>query len=202
MVKRALVSCLSILMTISLVSCSSVTPPDKVVESFFAHLKATEIEQVRALLVDPGSLDSDVIDLEQNANELLDVRKLFGRMTYEVGEPKINGVKAEVPVEVTAMDLAVLMAVAMTEYLPKAFQAAFSGEELDIESEMEHFFANALDDPEAKMVTNNITIPLVKVEDQWKIDLSEDSSLEFANAVTGGLVDFLTDMAESFQFPE
>jgi hypothetical protein len=95
-------------------------------------------------------------------------------------------------VKVTAMDLAVLMAVAMTEYLPKAFQAAFSGEELDIESEMEQFFANALDDPEAKMVTNNITIPLVKVEDQWKIDLSEDSSLEFANAVTGGLVDFLT----------
>lgn len=114
----------------------------------------------------------------------------------------MNGDRAEVPVKVTAMDLAAMMAVLMTEFLPKAFEAAFSGEELDVESEMNQFFADAVDDPEAKMVTNNITIHLVRVEDQWKIDLNEDNSLEFVNAVSGGLVNFLSDMAESFQFPE
>jgi hypothetical protein len=54
--KRALIFCLSVLMIVSLVSCSSVTPPDKVVESFFAHIKASEMEEMRALLVAPGSL--------------------------------------------------------------------------------------------------------------------------------------------------
>lgn len=200
--KRALIFCLSVLMIVSLVSCSSVTPPDKVVESFFAHIKASEMEEMRALLVAPGSLDSDIVDLDQNASEPIDVRKLLGRMTYEVGAAKVNGDRAEVPVKVTAMDLAAMMAVLMTEFLPKAFEAAFGGEELDVESEMKQFFADAVDDPEAKMVTNNITIHLVKVEDQWKIDLNEDNSLEFVNAVSGGLVNFLSDIAESFQFPE
>ena len=97
------------------------------------------------------------MDLDQNASEPIDVRKLLGRMTYEVGAAKVNGDRAEVPVKVTAMDLAAMMAVLMTEFLPKAFEAAFSGEELDVESEMNQFFADAVDDPEAKMVMSTAT---------------------------------------------
>lgn len=198
MPKRAVMLILAVLVTATLTSCSSVTPPDEVVEEFLKIFKAAEFEKLTTMMVPPEE-GFDIESLQESAPGNLDFMAILSKMTYKVGQPTINGDRATVVAEITAVDLATLMETLIAEYLPLAMQMAMAGAtEEEIAAEAQKIFGEKVNLSDMKMVTNNVTFSLTKVQGKWLVEFDQEGSLDFINGVFGGLGDMLIRLGQAF----
>lgn len=198
MPKRAVVLILAVLVTVTLTSCSSVTPPDEVVKEFLKLFKAAEFEKLTTMMVPPEE-GFDIESLQESAPGNLDFMAMLGKMTYKVGQPTINGDRATVVAEITAVDLATLMETLIGEYLPLAMQMAMAGAtEEEIAAEAQKIFGEKVNLSDMKMVTNDVTFSLTKVQGKWLVEFDQEGSLDFINGVFGGLGDMLIRLGQAF----
>jgi len=105
--------------------------------------------------------------------------------TYEIGDKKVEGDKAEVSVKITAPDLLRITSKAIGELLSMAFAMAFSEGQSQEETDafLLQYFENAINDPNAPMTTSEIKVILEKKEGSWIV--KPDDAL--ANALTGNM---------------
>ncbi|MGE5580201.1 MAG: hypothetical protein ACM3WU_09185 [Bacillota bacterium] len=189
----------AVLVSMTLTSCSSATPPNEVVEEFLKLFKAAEYEKMASMMVAPRE-DFDFTELQKSVPQDLDFMEMIGRMTYKVGQPTINGDRAEVVAEITAVDLATLVEAVIGEYLPLAMQMAMSGAtQEEIAAEAQRIFGDKMTSiSDMRMVTNEVTFSLTKVQGKWLIEFDEEGGVEFLNGVFGGLGDVLIRLGQAF----
>ncbi len=141
----------------------------------------------------------DIEELQESVPENLNFMKMLEKMTYKVGQPTINGDHANVTAEITSVDLATLIEALVGQYLPLAMQMAMAGAtEEEIAAEAQRIFGDKMNLSDMKMVTNDVTFSLTKVQGKWLIEFDKDSALEFLNGVFGGLGDVLTRLGQAF----
>jgi len=158
--RKTVTLALSVLMVIALASCSTTTPPDEVVKAFLDHVKAADYEKMAALMVKPDEAPIDVRDFTGSAPAGAEIATILEKLTYKIGKPIIDGNRAEVPVEITALDLSSMLAAVVEEYMPLALKMAFEGaSEAQIQAEAERVFLEKFKGSDMKLVTNNATIP-------------------------------------------
>lgn len=173
------------------VGCLSGPSPDKVVRDFFdAMIKGDFV--TAAKLAGVADIQTDVLKTPKDQQGEQIVKSILARVTYEIGGKKINGNKAEVSVKVTSPDLLRITGQVMTELLPVAFAMAFSQEQSSQNTEalFEQYFENAIKDPNAPMVTSDITVQLERKNGSWVIK-PDDALL---NAITGNLAKAFSEL--------
>lgn len=198
MLKRAALLAITVMVTVALTACSSATPPNEVVEEFLKLFRAGEFERLTAMMVPPEE-GFDIEELQESVPDNLDFMEMLSKITYKVGQPTVNGDRAEVVAEITSVDLATLMEELIREYLPLALQMAMTGAtQEEIEAEAKRLFGDKMSLADMKMVTNQVTFSLTKVQGKWLIEFDEASALEFVNGVFGGIGDFIMRLDQVF----
>lgn len=159
---------------------------------------AADFEKLTTLMVAPEE-GFDIEELKESVPGNLDYMEMVGKMTYRVGQPTINGDRAEVVAEITAVDLGTLVEALIGEFLPVALQMAMTGAtQEEIAAEAERVFGDITNLSDLKMVTNDVTFTLVKVQGKWLIEFDEDGAIEFLNGVFGGLGDVIMRLGQAF----
>lgn len=169
---RRVVSGFLLLALLFTVGCSSTVGPDKVVMELLNTSIKSDWETVYKLTggVDPGWAPDQA--------ELM--RSILARDTYKVGSEKVDGEKAEVIVTITALDLPRITGKMASETL----SMKLSMPSLDTDAYSRQYFTHAIGDPNAPMVTSDVTITLVRKDGSWIVK-QEDHTL--TNALTGGM---------------
>lgn len=171
--------------------CLSGPSPDKVVTDFFDALIKGDFVTA-AKLAGVADIQTDVLKTPKDQQGAQIVKSILARVAYETGSKKINGDRAEVSVRVTSPDLLRITGQVMTELLPMAFAMAFSQEQSSQSAEalFEQYFENAIKDPNAPMVTSDITVQLERKDGSWVIK-PDDALL---NAITGNLAEAFSQL--------
>lgn len=208
---RKIKSLLPVILVLSFVlaGCSAgplqatITPPDKVVKNFLDHVKASDLDKAALIIYEDGAeaFIEDVSGEDDGGPGPDAIRVAFSRLSYEIGEPTTDGDTATVPVTITAVDMPKVFGEAIATAFEAIFEHLFDDDYSEDETNklLEETLVEGLKNPAAGMVTKNLVIPLKKVEDIWRILYDDESGLDIANAVTGGLMDALLDFGEAFE---
>lgn len=166
------------------VGCSSGPPPDKVVRDFFDAMIKGDFETA-AKLAGGADIEKDVLKTTKDEQGERLAKSVLARITYEVGDKKVEGDKAEVSVKVTAPDLLRITSKAMSELLPMVFAMAFSEDQSQEKSDalFQQYFENAINDPNAPMTTSDVKVKLEKKDGSWIVKPDD----ELLNALTGNM---------------
>ena len=157
--------------------------PEKVVASFLDAIKNSDFEKAQQYTVNQ---DEDIFN-EDDSELPVFVAEIFSKLSYGNISESIDGDVAHVSVDITTVDMGVVMSKLMTEMIGYAF-AGLSDEQLD--TMMENLVRDMVNASDALQITGTVDFELVKVDSQWKVEPNE----ELANIVTGGMMDFLADM--------
>jgi len=166
------------------VGCSSGPPPDKVVKDFFDAMIKGDFETA-AKFASGADIEKDVLKTTKDEQGERLAKSILARVTYEVGDKKVEGDKAEVSVKVMAPDLLRITSKAMSELLPMAFAMAFSEDQSQEKSDalFQQYFENAINDPNAPMTPSDIKVKLEKKDGSWIVKPGD----ELLNALTGNM---------------
>jgi len=194
MKKVRLLSLIAIISVFTLVlsACTSVEAPDKVVSNAFTALKAYDLQTVAKYLdVEKVQNFGESTDsITDDSEELMKV--MFSKLDAKVISSEIDKDSAIVKTEVTMIDMKSVFG----KYIAQAFALAFSSlgdSEASVEEDANKMFFDLINS-ETATVTNTIDIKLNKVDKEWKIDVNE----EFQDAMLGGMLSAINDMADSF----
>lgn len=180
-------------------SASEATPSD-VAGDFLEAVKAQDTTAIEKVYAGEGfdmTKSTDTSDLPEGLAEQL-TEKMFG-FDYEIGEEAIDGESATVEVTIKTYDIGDAFEDFMGEYVSQALDLAMSGadEEKLTEVAME-IFAEKFDELSDKDYSATVKLPLEKTEDGWKVSQIDDDS-DFLNALTGGMLDAVKKISESFE---
>jgi hypothetical protein len=110
---------LALLLTVGCVGCSSGPPPDRVVKDFFGAMIKGDFE-IAAKLAGGSDIEKDVLKTTEDEQGEHLAKSILARITYEIGDKKVEGDKAEVSVKVTAPDILRITSNTISEVLPMA----------------------------------------------------------------------------------
>lgn len=166
------------------------TTPDGAAEILLDNISSLKGEDIDAAIqeVFPSA------QLPQAATELL--KPITERMTYTVGNSKVDGDTAMVDVSITAVDAkSALNSVLAGAAAYTALQRA-GGNTENPEDLFARYIAEHVDWDKAATIKTDATVHLVKGGDgEWKLDTGNPDNLQLANALSGGAVDLLTDIS-------
>lgn len=173
-----------IVLSLSVVGCSSGPSPKEVSQNFVKDLEKGDLKDARTYLVNQNANI-------QGGNEKL-VDSIYSKMSVAFGDEKINGDHATVAAKVTSLDLTKIAASALQNMMGIAFASALGGggqsSQTDTEKMAEQYMENAMNDPNVPKTTTDTQINLVKDKDgKWKIDTNND---EFVSAMIGNVDKF------------
>ena len=141
--KRVVSLALALLLALSLVGCSG-SKPDTVVTTFCSAVQAFDFEKA-ATCMENGSEDLedpyDDAEMEKDLSSeqvMTYLKECASKMTYKIGESKVDGESAMVPVSFTYVDAGPVITSALGEYITQAFAMAFSGAD---DAQMEELLA-------------------------------------------------------------
>ena len=120
-------------------------------------------------------------------------RQMFSRLSYELGETKVEGDTATVQAKITNMD----MAKVLQAYFDELYSMAGDSDEDIGDEKMEEVLREILSREDNETVTNEVTVKLAKKDGGWQIQTTD----ELANALTGGFFSLVNQMAETFLNP-
>lgn len=204
--KKKLCSLLLILALVLSFSACSTPSPTEVTTAFLQAVKEQNTEDMADLYAEGSwSLSEEAgeeADLEED-DELsqYSMDEVFPKLSefdYEVLEEKIDGEKATVDVKITTYNLGDTFTAFVGEYLAQALTLAFSDADEDAIAALgASLFKEKAADME-KTYTETVSIPLSQVDGAWVVDeIDEESPL--INALTGGLIDALDTLENSFE---
>ncbi|MGI5839324.1 MAG: hypothetical protein ACOX8W_06635 [bacterium] len=181
---QVLLVLLILLSLLTNVGCSSVTPPDKVVDSFLTALHEGRIEDMARYVI-PSEDEEAVISELDDPEKANFVNMVLPKISHKINSTSIDGGNAIVKTSITAPDLLRVFTKVISEMMPLLFVSAFS-EDSDANNSEEMinaYLENSLSDPNVPMTTIDADIVLKKIDGQWLIEPSED----LGNALTGNL---------------
>ena len=204
--KKKLCSLLLILALVLSFSACSTPSPTEVTTAFLQAVKEQNTEDMADLYAEGSwSLSEEAgeeADLEED-DELSQyfVDEVFPKLLefdYEVLEEKIDGEKAAVDVKITTYNLGDTFTAFVGEYLTQAFALAFSDADEDAITALGTSLFKEKAAVMEKTYTETVSIPLSQVDGAWVVDeIDEESPL--INALTGGLIDALDTLENSFE---
>lgn len=182
--RKGICTVIVLVLLLSAVGCSSTHPPDRVVRTFLDTMVKGDFEEA-AKLAGGANMQKDVLQTTENKQSEQLARAILARVKYELGDKRVEGEKAIVNVKVTAPDLLRITSKAVGELLPMAFAMAFSQDQSQEKTDalFQQYFENAINDPNAPMVTSDVQIKLQKKDGSWVVVPDES----FVNAITGNM---------------
>ena len=162
-----------VMLALSLVSCGS--GPDKALDAKLALLKEGNFAEA-------GVLEDSAFANEDSAM----LQALYAKMDYTIGEAKVDGETATVPVTIVMVDMSSVFAAYMKEALSHLTDPDWD--------EDGSYFMQMLQAEDAETKEFSVTVNMVKTEDAWEI--AEEGNDELADALTGGLISALGSLGD------
>lgn len=211
--KKSIVLLITLAMILSLTACGTPSPTS-VTDSFLTAIKEKDAEAITEHYVnDEFDLFEELSDAvsgedeeetEKNANDaLIKVyeENMFPKMLdfdYELSNEKIDGDKATVDVSVKTYQLGSAFTSFVGEYIGQAFSLAFSGaSDEQMNALAANLLTSKLDELTEKTYEKTATLSLVKKDDKWLV-ADVEGNKDVLNALYGGLVDSIDNMAAAF----
>lgn len=198
--KKLMCMVLTIALMISLVACSSRASAKSVVEDAIQAFQSADIETMQQYWGDTELTSSeDSLEDDIYTQQLLEL--LSTGLTYQITDSNedVKAGTATVTVEFTNIDMSVVFSEWMGEIFSQALGYAFlPADQQPSEEELNNLsmeiFREAIEDHKDDKVANTIDIPLSLVENEWKIDQSD----EIIDAMTGGMMTSLSSLDDIF----
>lgn len=186
--KRLCLTSLLILVLLGFAGCSS-TPPDKVVADYLDTIRQGDLKTAAEFLQSSETDMFAVPDMDENERI---AKAILAKVTYTIGEQKVQGSNATVDVEIVAPDLLRITSQLMGEMLSLAFSMAFSGNtsQEQMNTMFLQTFENSINDPEAPMVASSVQIKLIRRGNSWAIVPDE----VLGDALTGNMLKAFAEM--------
>ena len=196
--KRFVALLLAMLMLVSLCACSSPTKEaEATVNGMFNAFQSLDFEKAQKYINVSDMKVSQVDDDETTDYEMF-MKTLFDRLNYTIiSSEEVDSETVNVVVEITAVDMKVVLADYMVSALQYAFANAFADPqptEEETDKKMEELFVQSATKENLATVTNEVTIKVVKEDGSWKV-VSEDSLVD---ALFGGLIAATEALKDSF----
>lgn len=197
--KKFMCMVLTVVLLVSLAGCSSRASAESVVEDAIQAFQSADVNAMRQYWGNTELTSSqDTTEDDAYAQQMLE--QLASGLTYQITDSSedTKAGTATVTVEFTNIDMSTVFSEWMGEIFSKALGYAFlpadqqpSEEELsDLSMEaLREAVENHADDK----VTNTVDIPLSLVENEWKIDTSD----EVIDAMTGGMMTAFSSLDEA-----
>ncbi len=170
-------------MAIAVVGCLG-SSPESVTLDFLSAVKDGDFDTA-AKYVKQDSKDEfrDELETGQDLDDEKCAELLFSKLSWEILSTSTEKNQAEVEAKVTSIDMVSVVTDVMGKIMPLAFASAFdeNSDDKKIEELTDQYFENAMSDPDAPTVTNEVTIKLVKEDGDWSIVPDDD----LLNAMTG-----------------
>ncbi|MEM5777677.1 MAG: DUF5105 domain-containing protein [Candidatus Aenigmatarchaeota archaeon] len=185
--KNSLMILYVLLILLLLTACNSGPSPKDVVNEYLNALKEGNFQKASQYVEEVGKdFISDKINKNQDDEKF--GKLILSKISYEIGNVKINKNEAWVETKITSIDMPTLVAKTMSQLLPLAFASAFGGNEdqQQMDNLANQYIENNINSPDAPKTTTQVNIHLIKTKDGWKI--AKDNSDNLANAVTGNLL--------------
>jgi hypothetical protein len=202
--KRVISAVLVMVLILSFVGCSG-SKPDNVVKTFCDAIKAFDLEAAAACTESGSDEISGLYDdteTEDAAEQIMTyVKECASKMTYTLGESKVDNDNATVVVSFTYVDAAPVITSAMGEYITQAFALAFSDvDESEIENLFSTVFAEKVETVETSTATADVTFNCVKVDGDWKIaSFSDEDEETITNVITSNISSALDGLGDAFE---
>lgn len=187
-----------LIIAVLLAGCGESKPkPEETVTKFMESLKKVDWQDMAGYVKDSDwkGEDEDLMGEESMQDFFTNTLE---KMTYTVGESKIDGDNATVPVDIKYYDGTDLISQIMGEYFSKAMGIALSGQEMSDEEATKmlgDMFSEKTQDLEDTYDEISIDFKCVKEDDKWVISDLDDN---FLNVVTSNFNKVSEDMANSF----
>ena len=197
--KRILALLTVLSMCLSLTACgSNRESAETVVDNAIQAFQSADQEQTQQYWGDTDFTEtSDELTAEDEVYSQELLKKIAGGLTYTItgsSEDEDAGT-ATVTVEFTNLDMGAIMSDWVADMISQAFGYAFLPEDQQpTDEELNQMYMDGLEDAMENhaddKVTNTVDISLSLVDDEWKINTTED----VVNAMVGGMMDFVDSM--------
>ena len=202
--KKLLCAVCSAALCLSLVACGGTSreSAQSVVENGIKAFQSMNQEEMQKYWGDTdfsSDVASSTSENEEYSQKILE--KIASGLTYEITgstEDEDAGT-ATVSVEFTNMDMGTVMSEWLSNAISTAFGYAFLPEDQQpSDEELNEMYMDSLtetmDNNKDNTVTNSIDVQLSLVEDEWKINPTED----VIDAMVGGMMSYANSMGETF----
>lgn len=160
--------------------------PQKTVETFLADMQKMDFEGMSALLQSSDLSALDDADIRDDAYAEF-FRSINQKMTFKISKNRFNiqNGTANITVRIKYIDGSDIYKETITEFLRQIVSTAFSGEELTEEETQQKLAvilqekAQVVDD---KFMEAEITYPVIKTNDGWKIVSLDDETVKIMSA--------------------
>lgn len=191
------------LLALFLISCGSnksTDTPDQVVSNFLEALQQQNYASAKAYYAE------DLDNMAQFRNQIEDIspgvaNKLFEKMAdfsftiHNVTIDPNDSNKATVSATIDAYDLGKSFESTVLEYIKTDLEMTFDGAKSeDIIKQAEEVIVKDIESSE-KTFSTDVTIPLTKDNDTWKLDKISDNTA-FLNALSGNIIDTINQLSE------
>lgn len=190
-----------------LAGCSSPGPSD-VAGSYLDAIKSGDAEAaqnyyagtyktVTDVISDEAATASSSVDSE-SINSVLDatLAQKLQDFDYEISNEQIDGDSATVDVKITTYNLGEAFSNFISDYLQQGISMYLSGSS---EDEISQFAVSTLQEQlegMEKSYSSTVTVPLEKVDGDWKVS-EYDQNSELFDALSGGFVSSINDLSNS-----
>lgn len=172
-------------------ACGEPEKPEAVVSATLDALKAMDLDTVRIYMDYDGMMNESAGSVSEETQEMN--RRMFSRLSYELGETEINGDTATVQVRITNVD----MAKVLQAYFDELYEMAGDSEEDIAEEKMEEVLQEILEREDNETITSDVAVSLAKKDGSWQIQTTD----ELSDALTGGFFSLVNQMYQMFQTP-
>ena len=165
--------------------------PAHATEKYLASIQAMDFDTLKLLLQDGDLSALDSVDVTSPIYEDF-FRLMNGQMTYNIRSTSLNLAEgtARVTAHIRYVDGTDLYKAVVTEFLRDIVSSAFSGESLEDVNTQEKLAA-LLDQKEVEMgvqfAETEITYPLVKTDNEWKIASLDEQTVKVMSANFGNI---------------
>ena len=197
--KKFMCMVLTVVLLVSLAGCSGRASAESVVEDAIQAFQSADVDAIRQ-----SWGNTDLASSEDSAEEDAYTQQLLepiaSGLTYQITDSTEDAKAgtATVTVEFTSIDMNAVFSEWMGELVSQALGYAFlPADQQPSEEELSELsietFCDVVENHTDDKVTNTVDIPLSLVENEWKIDTSD----EVIDAMTGGMMTAFSSLDEA-----
>lgn len=164
--------------------------PEQATTNALNAIRDMKTSTIQKYLVYEDFMGSEVEELGEDEEY---VKLIFRHLSHNILSSSIDGETSTVKVEVTNINMAVIL----TEYFQQAFAFTFSNafsedplSEEEVNELTEQMLVDLLKKDDVELTTSTITIALTKTDSSWKLEVDD----VFRDAILGGMLSAMEDI--------